>query len=138
MFTTLIATASESRNLRHLPGTNTGFLCSSCWQQLPVQTNGGTGYGVSHEDGLICYSCCGKRDTDDMKETGRAVLYLSGNEVTNWPGTLRFPISHIKRSFHNFAGRNGRADFWFTALGKTWHGVNIGNSQIARCKALKG
>lgn len=137
MFTTLIATGAESRNTRHEAGV--GFLCSSCWQYLPVQTGGGTGYARDSEDRLVCYRCCGLHDGERMKRGEPIVLYLSDREgwVTNWPGTLKAPIDYVKRSYHNFAGRDGRRDVWFRFAGRRWHGVCIGDSQLTRCKPLK-
>lgn len=57
--------------------------------------------------------------------------------ATNWPGTLRFRIGGaVRHSRNNFGAR--RIDVWFSAQGREWHGVNLGDSQILRCKRLKG
>ena len=95
-------------------------------------------------DGTHQFRCaqCGENDARDMRATGKGFMYLSKNdagkwECTNWPGTLRIPVLNVKHSFHNFAGRNGRADFWFIFDGSVWHGVNIGHGQNARVRRTK-
>lgn len=107
-----------------------------CDPQSPV-----TGYGLTDQDEKVCYACCGELDRENMRATGRATLYLSkdadGWRVGNWPGTLRIPVYRVQSSWHNFAGNNGRRDFWFTVDGDTWHGVNIGDSQIAHCRRVQ-
>lgn len=74
-----------------------------------------------------------------MIEQGRGVLYLykreHGYEVNGWAGTLPPIKVHPRESWHNMAGK--RFDVWFTLGGKNWHGVNIGDNQIVRCKATK-
>jgi hypothetical protein len=56
--------------------------------------------------------------------------------VSNWIGTFKVP-AYVKSSWHNFAGKDGRRDVWFSLDGERWHGVNIGDSQIVRAKRLK-
>lgn len=148
MTTTILETGTQSRDTRHVAGVM--FRCCDCGECKPIQTrSAGTGYAVdTTTDKLICYACAGKRDAVAMERDGKAVLYLSHNHtgknpsapytVGNWCGTLSFPVYGVRSSFHNFAGRDGRRDFWFTAFGREWHGVNIGDSQIARVRALKG
>lgn len=85
-----------------------------------------------------------------MVETGRALLYLAettrtdGNmkplhsawHVSNWPGSLQVAIPiPPRKSRHNFG--LWRLDFWFPFEGFWWHGYNIGDNQIARCKRTK-
>jgi len=87
-----------------------------------------------------CYDCCAKRDIAEMTATGRIVLYLTGigsdETVSNWPGTLCFPVTLRRISRHNIAGK--RADVWFTGPnGKRWWGWNCGDNQILRCRRLK-
>lgn len=138
MFTTLIENQAQARNTRHVEGV--GFLCSQCWTQKPVGTSCGTGYGYNKENQIVCYECCGKIDESEMKANKKHFGYLVQREgryfFTNWPATLNIPV-HVRKSFHNFAGRDGRRDFWFTAYGKSWHGVNIGDNECATIRALK-
>jgi hypothetical protein len=47
-------------------------------------------------------------------------LYYKDDEVTNWPGTLRFPIHGMKTNRHNMGGV--RTDFWFN--GWDWDFMN--------------
>lgn len=72
-----------------------------------------------------------------MDKHGKTTLYLSNGEVTNWPGTLRFPLWSSKRGRHNIAGT--RKDVWFKdGSGNMWHGVQYGEfTQICHCKRLK-
>jgi hypothetical protein len=122
------------------------FKCDSCKEIF----HRSVGYGYQSKDDLlfpVCYACCGKEDEKQMRETGKAVLYLS-HEVKgeskihyagNWPGTLKIRIGGaIKYSWHNFAGKDGRRDVWFKFDGSWWHGVNIGDNDLLRCKRLKG
>lgn len=133
---TVITTREQARETRHVDGVQ--FLCSNCGQTKPVGTSGGTGYGYNADHSIICYECCAVQDRAEMIETGRAVLYLTDGEVTNWPGTLRFKVGQIRKGRHNMAGV--RRDFWFAGPGNTtWHGVQYGeNSQVAWCRRIKG
>lgn len=121
------------------------FTCTDCGETKSHDNGGcvGVGYGKDKNGEKICYSCCGKRDIADMTATGRATMYLSklGNgawSVSNWPGTLRFPVYHEPRKgWHNIA--RTRYDVWFRANGENWHGVQYGdNTQICHCRRLKG
>lgn len=130
--------------------------CYTCGKIIP---NGE--YGIDAQDFKHCYECCGKRDLKDMKETGEITLYLSfdfpeymigwpyskickprkyqivlNGKVSNWPGSLSFPVKMVNIGRHNLAGV--RYDFWFWADGEHWHGVRYGdNTQIAHCKRIK-
>lgn len=121
------------------------FDCIQCGKTKPIiKKEGGTGYARTDE-GLVCYDCCAERDKQFMRENNKTTLYLAQTprdpaqskqskwEVTNWPGTLRFNAI-VRQSDHNFAGKNGRSDAWFMFEGFIWHGVNIGDNQICRCK----
>lgn len=138
------------------------FRCEDCMKELGVRREGGTGYCIfKRPDGSsakVCYECCADRDREQMLKKGEITLYLVQTdkvdrmapgltkpkewEVTNWPGTLRIRVSHVKTSWHNMAGRDGRRDFWFNGLdGHIWHGYNICGrgsiNQIAHCKRTK-
>lgn len=106
-----------------------------------------TGYGTDSNGKTACYACCAENDIRHMVETGKTVLYLTieneftGHakaEVTNWPGSLRFPVGYVRRGRHNIAGT--RADVWFTGPdGKNWHGVMYGDmTQLCHCRRVKG
>jgi len=123
------------------------FTCVDCGQEkIHVNPNGcgGTGYATYRMDGVekkVCYACCAKRELRYMRDTGRAVLYLTegpnGSTVTDWPGVLKFQVRHKRIGSHNLAGR--RVDVWFTdSDGREWHGVNYGhNSQLCHCRRLR-
>lgn len=128
------------------------FTCANCEKNLPIQTNGGTGYGLDKDGNKICYECCAIRDRAEMDRDGKITLYLTyetfkldgktvllcgSAKVTNWPGTLEYK-GYVTKGKHNIAG--SRYDVWFTDHdGKKWHGVQYGeNTQICHCKRLKG
>lgn len=126
-----------------------------------------TGYGTDATGKTHCYACCAARDKAGMIETGRATLYLIGRDVppegneaagfatrgsgfskedrtklkrwylTNWPGSLSFPVRFMRQGAHNMA--RVRYDAWFTGPdGKNWHAVQYGdNTQIAHCRRIK-
>lgn len=79
-------------------------------------------------------------EIEAMKQTGRAVLYLhkraDGFHVGSWDGSQDFSPWWVSFSRHNI-GRT-RTDVWFNFDGATWHGVNIGNNDLVRCKRTKG
>ena len=143
--------------------TTKTFTCSRCQNELPIPAApGGTGYALDDDGEKICYDCCAELDKQWMLAHGKIALYLTcepaskarlhgrpftsatanicgrktAGEVTNWPGTLRFPC-HTRTGGHNIAGV--RYDCWFTGPdGYEWHGVTIGdNTQICRCKRTK-
>lgn len=100
------------------------------------------GYGIDADGKRHCYACCAVRDRAQMEEAGKATLYLVEErgkrpEITNWPGSLRFPAGPVRKGRHNIAGT--RYDTWFDGPGGTWHAVQYGeNTQIAHCKRVKG
>lgn len=79
-----------------------------------------------------------KAQIEEMKASGHAILYMheKGAKVGTWEGSFKFPAV-TRSSFHNMAGKNGRRDVWFTFDGSTWHGVNIGDNDIVRCRRTK-
>lgn len=122
------------------------------------------GYGRDENGNTFCYACCAERDKAQMLEEGKISLYFVGPtmkpgrerypypsvngirdigepksyKVSNWSGSLTFIVGRVKCGYHNIAGK--QYNFWFKGPdGATWHGVNYGdNSQIARCKRIKG
>ena len=118
------------------------FVCCKCHEAIDCTPEGyfTPGYG-SNRDGSekTCYACIAKDEAAEMLATGKGFLYINEKtrEVSNWPGSLKFHVNRISRSFHNFAGKDGRVDFWFRGLGRDWHGVCIGDQQFSRVYALK-
>jgi len=109
-----------------------------CGHILPPTNGGvGTGYGVDPVTGeRRCYDCCAERGIEIMRRTGRAVLYLDGDCLTDWPGRLRFPLLRRTKGAHNMAGT--REDVWFTLDGHEWHGTQYGRwSTVAHCKRTR-
>ena len=127
-------------------------ICADCGKTVVrPENNFSTGYGTYPDGRKICFACCGERDKKDMRETGRAVLYFTqldrplivnghkpygilNGKITNWPGTLEIPCRY-KYGRHNIA--RWRFDVWFTFEGQEWHGVNVGDNQLCKCKRLK-
>lgn len=109
----------------------------------PTPSTSSLGYGKDAQGKTYCYECCAERDRADMRETGKAMLYLTMrgdttlHELINWPGSLRIPVWYIRKGRHNMAGV--RYDFQFMFEGQKWHGTQYGdNTQIAHCKRMKG
>lgn len=74
-----------------------------------------------------------------MREMGRGILYLryvNGKlaNVGSWDGSVRFSCSY-RESRNNWGAQ--RTDVWFAIDGRKWHGVNLGDNNIVRCKRLK-
>ena len=118
------------------------FRCSQCRQLKPLKHNCGTGYARNDANEFLCYQCCGENDAKELREKGKAVLYWTGakpgdaGEVTNWPGTFRIPVRHVRTGAHNIARR--RYDVWFMWEGRDYHGVQYGdNTQICRVKQVR-
>ena len=96
------------------------------------------GYGTTADGKRHCYTCCADQDRSAMVRDGKIVLYLTEKGVTNWPGSLVFPVVHKRKGRHNMAGT--RYDVWFTGPeGRNWHGVQYGeNTQLCHCRRVKG
>jgi hypothetical protein len=121
------------------------MLCADCREKI-VRADGdiGTGYGICNGK-KVCYACCALRDIADMRDKGRAVLYVTQSPqsvipnwpvVRNWPGTLSFVAKRAHRSINNWGAQ--RLDVWFTdSDGQQWWGVNCGDNDIIRCRRLK-
>jgi hypothetical protein len=121
-----------------IPEAPTSFTCCRCGLTKPVQTSGGTGYGINPDGtGKTCYQCCAEIDREVMRAEGRITLYDSSpTELTNWPGTLCIPIKVRFVGRHNWARH--RYDVYFDFEGRRWHGVRYGdNTQIVHCRRLK-
>lgn len=119
------------------------FKCARCSEVFGHPADScGAGYAVRDDDSLICYACCGELDAEALaaaKPGDRFTHYLTKDgtgqwHVSNWPGTLKVRAG-VKHGRHNI-GRT-RIDAWFSYAGKSFHAVNIGDSQIARIRALK-
>lgn len=128
-------------------------ICASCGNVcLPIGST--TGYGISPNGQIHCFDCCADLDRLSMRTTGRVTLYLTDTNpierqheylshvlrnarfsVGNWPGSLAFVPTSVRKGKHNIAG--SRIDVWFPFEGFYWHGVNIGDNQILRCKRTR-
>lgn len=94
------------------------------------------GYGTTADGKRHCYDCCAEQDRQQMRETGRATLYLAGENVTNWLGSLKIRVMRQTEGRHNIAGV--RYDVWFRFEGESWHGTQYGDfTQIVHCKRIK-
>ena len=123
---------------------DTGHTCADCAKPILRDPKSlGAGYGTDATGAKVCYACCGARDTRDMIDRGKAVLYAVGAsgpygdcEITNWPGSIRFK-ARFGRGRHNWA--RYRYDGTFTGPdGKPWRFTQYGdNTQIAHCRRAK-
>ena len=128
----------------------TVFTCYRCKVEKTHTSEISTGYGRDDNDNKICFECCAEQDKSYMREHGKITLYLNyeieigyqgsrrylNKRVSNWPGTLKLPVSHMTRGRHNIA--HTRYDVWFMFEGKEWHGVQYGdNTQVVHCKRVK-
>lgn len=117
------------------------FRCWQCLMLKPLQRDLGTGYARDKADNFLCYECCGKNEARDLRETGKGYLYLTRDKsgahtVSNWPGTLKIPVHHMRKGSHNMA--RTRYDVWFTFEGTAWHGVQYGEwTQVCHVRRLK-
>lgn len=135
------------------------FTCWHCQRTLPyVRKDVG---GVTQTIGLVsssrgphCYDCHTRFEVEKMIQDGSAILYLTlapkwsgcGNvppldwprsTITNYSGTFELKLPGTPdKSKHNWGC--DRYDVWFYGPdGALWHGLNIGDNQILRCKRLK-
>lgn len=113
--------------------------CNVCHKDIVKEKDSiSTGYGIDKDNNKVCFACCGEQDRKQLLEEGKLFGYWSHGFFSNWPGTLKIKAYYSRDSFHNFAGRNGRTDFWFNFEGKHFHGVHIGhNNECARVKQVK-
>lgn len=117
-------------------GATECYWCASPF----VSTGLGTGYGLDDAGNRSCYPCCGVQDAMRMERGERIALYLTRSDdawsVLNWPGSLRFTPTTVRKSRHNIA--RTRYDAWFWFRGVLWHGVNYGeHSEILHCRPTK-
>lgn len=137
------------------------FECSVCHVHKPCKATPDAitfGYATIRETGeRVCVACCGDTDKRALRQDERTTLYLvertpQGHEavparrsigyqdaqrftVTNWPGTLKHPVTSVRKGRHNWAGV--RYDVWFRFEGINWHGVQYGdNTQILHCRRI--
>ena len=116
--------------------------CDQCGNAC-IPTTCTPGYATDDTGRRICYACCAVNDSAHMVEAGKmGGLYLTqrGNRwaVSNWPGSLSFNVLHVKKSWHNFAGKDGRRDCWFNGPdGHVWHFVSIGDMDAGRARRTK-
>jgi hypothetical protein len=125
---------------KDVPGA-THFLCARCRKIQPTESNSGTGYGYPHNpegeymDKLHCYACCGQTDKLAMLRDGKATMYLTGEKLTNWPGSLSFQVQYTRKLNHPFSRRAVIA-YFRGPDGKQWSAKNIGDTEIAHCRRL--
>jgi len=89
-----------------------------------------SGYGEFNGE-KYCFACCALRDREAMLKDNFAYLYCGEKEITNWPGSLRFPI--IRKE----TAKNGTTTYYFTFNNHTWFGKCGKWNQCAKFKAKK-
>jgi hypothetical protein len=124
--------------------------CHDCKQEIPPKPpgySGESGYGtVLNPDGSrvdICYPCCAERDRAELRSSDRWDGYVTrdaqgGYSVSNWPGSLKIRAEgKTRRNGHNWCNVQ-RTDVWFVGPdGAQWHGVNLGDNDVVRCRKSK-
>lgn len=120
------------------------FHCDICGKDKTHEDNLTTGYGTDRKTGqVVCFDCCGQQDAETLRTTGTLHGYFSKGKdgqwyFTNWPGTFKLAARHIRHSWHNFAGKDGRTDFNVTFEGVEYYGKQIGHwNQCATIKRYK-
>lgn len=109
-----------------------------CGHPPSPHSEGGTGYGTQPDGTKHCYMCCALIDLRDMHKDGCATLYLKGSaedgfRLTNWPGSLTFPVRNFSLMRHS-PFRRQRIDAWFLGPdGYVWHAVNKGDMELTKC-----
>lgn len=145
-FGTVIVKCYEELELLEKPEE---YICCICKSKIskPPKDSITTGYGIDPiTQGKVCYECCAKDDKKRMQDTGKITLYLcedgknindtQKHKVTNWPDSLSFSVTHLRKGGHNWAGV--RYDVYFVFEGFYWHGTQYGdNSQLCYCKRTK-
>lgn len=135
-----------------LPDLRRCVDCGAAFPTHPPRYTGGAGYGTAREPGPegpagdYCYPCAATRDRRYMAREGRVDLYLVMGAATrytvqNWPGSLVIKPTDWREHPRGSGGFGGarRVDVWFCGPdGQRWHGINRGDSQVVRCKRLKG
>jgi hypothetical protein len=119
----------------------TVFTCSVCEETKTHIDSFTTGYGVNDKGEKVCFNCCGKTDSQWMKDHDRIDLYLTKKDnnwvVSNWPGTLRF-FANVYKGRHNWAGCQYTA-YFKDEWGNHWFGRRFGdNTEIVHCQKMKG
>lgn len=72
-----------------------------------------------------------------MRRDGRITLYLWKSNVTNWPGSLSFPLLSVRVGKHNIA-RSQRSVLFVGPDGFVWSGRQYGeNSDLCHCRRTK-
>ncbi|MFA4973549.1 MAG: hypothetical protein WC683_13125 [bacterium] len=128
-------------------------VCDECHKAIEVPEGSvTTGYGVDKEGRKVCFSCCAEHDKATMAEGQDPVLYLTeqkspeGNgflrraEVSNWPGSLKFPAVVVARSkqYTPSGGQYDRVTAHFRDhLGRPWRIEVRGDMQCGRSRLLK-
>jgi hypothetical protein len=113
--------------------------CSDCNKEILPESSCAT----TPEETKICYACAAQRDKIIMDSyfspnppQEAFILYLSGDQVSNWPNTLTFQAFNIRKGKHNIARTQIRVRF-LDHKNRPWYGINIGGNQILRCKPRK-
>ena len=120
----------------------TKFICD-CGHPESEHLDITRGYATNKDGKTICYECCAEMDREYLRKNGKLSGYFTTDECrksqfSNWPGSFILYAKDVRKSWHNFAGKNGRTDFWVWFECKCYHGVQIGhNNQCATIRILK-
>ena len=96
------------------------------------------GYSTDREGRTSCYPCTLNLEITEIKETGRAIAYLSGDSkrVTNWPGhTISNEVYILSESRDNFGGN--RTYLRFRLDDEVYSGFALGAGMYLRARKTK-
>lgn len=114
------------------------FFCTKCEKEKTHESDISTGYGTDKDGNKICFDCCGIDDANNLtnlKKGDKYILYWDGQNIINWPSSLKIKPYSVKKGKHNMA--RTRDDIYFKFNGFNFHAVQYGsNSQIAHIKKI--
>ena len=82
--------------------------CARCGRPTATRKGSGLHWAIREGAGHVCRLCDRARTVRALEGAipGQRIwigMYLAGETVTNWPGTLRIPVTIIRRG-HNWRG----------------------------------
>lgn len=92
-----------------------------------------------------CAHCIVEDHMQFMRRHKCDLLYLYNEKggdtpthVTDFSCHHKIPLTRMRVSDHNFAGKRGRIDLWFVFEDRVWHGVHVGfNNTHVTCRETK-
>lgn len=117
------------------------FKCHICHELKAMVQNSYQLYAELPGGHRICPDCLGRMDATNMILKGSAALYLtivddSKAYVSNFFGTIVFPVTKISKGKHNIAKTQTNIRF-IGPDNVEWYGTNYGDeTQVVHCARL--